>query len=84
MRKREEFAVSLRKQKTKAIIATRRRRMIESISEQSTSVIVGQGQVSADITRPAYHGYYKFSRENSAVLTQLLHEIAPAFTQQQD
>ena len=84
MRKREEFAVSLRKQKTKAIIATRRRRMIDSISEQSNSAIVGQGQASADITRPAYHGYYKFNRDNSAVLTQLLNEIAPAFSQQRD
>ena len=38
LRKREEFAVSLRKQKTREIIKEKRRKIMESLSKQKDSL----------------------------------------------
>ena len=53
MRKREQFAVSLRKQKTKDIIAHKRRRMLKTLVERSVSGTMSS-PLNADISMPEY------------------------------
>ena len=56
MRKREQFAVTLRKQKTKNIIAHKRRRLMQGLANQ-TSLIQADDQSNEDVGRPEYSGY---------------------------
>ena len=76
MRKREQFAVSLRKVKTKEIISQKRRRMLESRSETT--------HTSLDQTNPGYCGYGKFLGDNADYLNQLMAAIAPDFHKKGD
>ena len=79
MRKREQFAVTLRKQKTKNIIAHKRRRLMQGLANQ-TSLLQADDQSNQDVGRPEYSGYPKFNTENQAWLAQLVNEIAPALS----
>ena len=63
MRKREQFAVSLRKQKTKHIIEHKRRRLLDSISDKAV-VCIMSSPLNADRSKPEYSGYYKFNKDN--------------------
>jgi Zn-dependent peptidase ImmA (M78 family) len=63
MRKREQFAVSLRKQKTKDIIAHKRRRLLDSVAEKS-EVCMMSSSINADRSLPEYSGFYKFNKDN--------------------
>ena len=83
MRKREQFAVSLRKQKTKDIIAHKRRRLLDSVAEKS-EVCMMSSSINADRSLPEYSGFYKFNKDNQAWLGQLLTEIAPDFAKCDD
>ena len=73
MRKREQFAVSLRKAKTKEIIAHKRRRLIQAaLDQQHHTGIDMTGQLSADMSCTVYDGYYKFNKDSGAWRDQLL------------
>ena len=78
LQKREEFAISLRKQKTKSIIQMKRRKIAESLSQRQTQNsencgnIVMNGGTDGQI-RP-YQGYlpWKNSNEQQILLEKVL------------
>ena len=90
MRKREKFAVSLRKQKTRDIISAKRRRLLDS----NNTLLRGSDQaqingsagkfvnISHDVTRPEYSGF--FSKDEAQLVGKLLSEIAPDYHNQED
>ena len=93
MRKREKFAVSLRKQKTRDIISAKRRRLLDSNStllrtlDQAAAQINGGAAgniscISHDVTRPEYSGF--FAKEEAQLVGKLLNEIAPDYHKQAD
>ena len=76
LRKREQFAVSLRKKKTQSIIKNKRRRMLES---RANGIAHGQSltDCNKDKKSPEYSQYHKFA--DQAHFTSLVKEIAPEF-----
>ena len=71
LRKREQFAVSLRKQKTRDIIETKRRRMLEAKAEKQIMGL-SDSQKSLDKGHPGYIGFYKFLGEGQERLSKLM------------
>ena len=77
MRKREQFAVSLRKEKRSAIIAKKRRGLLSGrMGQQQPQPRAGENR---DQSNPEYGGYHKFTNENQAMFDQLIRDIAPNF-----
>ena len=87
MRKREQFAVSLRREKTKQIVSAKRRRLIAltSIAPDDTSGLTfscpemtpEQREKCLNLSSPEYNGYFKFV--DRAFFQQLVLEVAPSF-----
>ena len=63
LKKREQFAVTLRKQKTREIVAKKRQRLMKNMADRTTNMQMNSA-VNADIGQPEYEGYYKFNLEN--------------------
>ena len=93
LKKREQFAVSLRKEKKKQMISAKRQRLIQNSgranqqcggANESNQFMVtsDEGEVSMreqynDPLNSRYNGYYKFADLN--YLLSLLSEISPEF-----
>ena len=80
MRKREQFAVSLRKQKTRQIIANKRKRIAAKFEESSSvagsasdPVLVG----GHDFREASYNGYFVMMGKDGDYSNGLIHDIAP-------
>lgn len=90
MLKREQFAVSLRKQKTKNLIAQKRKRMMKCIGATAAAAAsvaglqMDESVANDDIRRPEYVGYSKFKAEGQQLFNQLLAQIAPQLGSQRD
>jgi hypothetical protein len=69
LRKREEFAISLRKQKTKEIINQKRKKIMEDLAKQDSN---SRTLLKTDST---YNGYLPFNREINT--DDLIREVAP-------
>jgi hypothetical protein len=71
LKKREEFAISLRKQKTKEIIKEKRRKIMEELQKSD------KDQKTYSKSDSHYNGYPAFySKENAATFEKLLESVA--------
>lgn len=71
MKKREEFAISLRKQKTKEIIKEKRRKIMEELQKSD------KDQKTYSKSDSHYNGYPAFySKENATTFEKLLESVA--------
>ena len=85
MRKREQFAVSLRKQKTRQIIANKRKRIAKVVEESTTAeeTVVGQASDAVlvvgghDFREPSYNGYFVMMGKDRDYFNGLIRDIAP-------
>ena len=85
MRKREQFAVSLRKQKTRQIIANKRKRIAKVVEESTTAeeTVVGSASDAVlvvgghDFREPSYNGYFVMMGKDRDYFNGLIRDIAP-------
>ena len=61
LKKREQFAVSLRKEKTKEIIREKRRKIMESLQKQQAFL---QAEPNVDQMDPTYNGWFNFNSKD--------------------
>jgi hypothetical protein len=57
LQKREQFAVSLRKEKTKSIVQLKRRKIAAQMLKNQSDENCGNIQMNAGIEDKVYHGY---------------------------
>ena len=85
LKKREQFAVSLRKQKSKAVVKQKRMKLLSTLEMQrmqeqngGSRVPSSSMQVCLDRSNAEYFGYYKFD-EDPELFKKLVNEISPTF-----
>jgi hypothetical protein len=72
LRKREEFAISLRKQKTKEIINQKRRKILEDVEKNDK---ISRTYIKTD---QFYHGNPQFQKDPKQ-FDDIIRQVAPVF-----
>ena len=83
MKKREDFAVSLRKKKTQDLIVAKRRKLMENsssigatINADGTSVARTEEEAKESKSNQLYRGYLMFEKDNES-FEKMLSELCP-------